>query len=360
MKKILTWLLVASTLIVTACAPTPVAAPVYTIVPSESEAVKKEIPPEPAAAPDWYEVKKGDTLATIALRYDLDYREIARWNNLRNPNLIKPGQQLRLFASANDPVVATVVKQKVPTLQPLRPSADNSANTTSTPTTAAQSSGTIAAPTIERQSTVIGSDAAVSKAPAAGTAPYKSKPQAIKYAYSKKLLTTLQNDWDNTNAPRASTPPPPPPPKKVTAKASAPKVVAKPDSTKAGGKTRQRYGIVWGMPSTGAAINGYNSRSKGIDFTGNKGDPIHAAADGVVIYVGTGVKSYGRLIILRHEGGYLTAYAHNNTILVKENQEVARGSKIATMGDSGSEKVLLHFEVRKGGKPLDPKFVLPK
>lgn len=97
-----------------------------------------------------------------------------------------------------------------------------------------------------------------------------------------------------------------------------------------------------------------------MDFVGERGAPIYAAADGEVIYVGTGVKSYGRMVIIKHPNDYLTAYAHVDEVFVKESDRVLRGGKVAGMGDSGAESVMLHFEVRKVGKPIDPRQVLPQ
>jgi lipoprotein NlpD len=94
-------------------------------------------------------------------------------------------------------------------------------------------------------------------------------------------------------------------------------------------------------------------------LTGKAGDPVYAAADGRVMYAGSGLRGYGNLVILKHNNTYLTAYAHNQTLLVKEDQTVKRGQKIAEMGSSDAERVQLHFEIRKLGKPIDPARVLP-
>jgi lipoprotein NlpD len=101
------------------------------------------------------------------------------------------------------------------------------------------------------------------------------------------------------------------------------------------------------------------ARSKGLIFTGKAGDPVFAAGDGRVIYVGSGVRGYGNLVIVKHNNTYLTAYAHNQSLLVKEDQVVRRGQKIAEMGSSDAERVQLHFEIRRLGKPVDPARLLP-
>jgi lipoprotein NlpD len=102
-----------------------------------------------------------------------------------------------------------------------------------------------------------------------------------------------------------------------------------------------------------------DQRNKGLDFAGKPGDPVLAVADGRVVYAGSGLRGYGNLVIIKHNNTYLTAYAHNQTLLVKEEQSVKRGQKIAEMGATDAERVLLHFEIRKQGKPIDPARLLP-
>jgi lipoprotein NlpD len=100
-------------------------------------------------------------------------------------------------------------------------------------------------------------------------------------------------------------------------------------------------------------------RNKGLDIGGKAGDPVLAAADGRVVYAGAGLRGYGNLIILKHNNTYLSAYAHNQTLLVKEDQMVRKGQKIAEMGSSDADRVKLHFEIRRQGKPVDPARYLP-
>lgn len=118
--------------------------------------------------------------------------------------------------------------------------------------------------------------------------------------------------------------------------------------------------IAWIWPSNGALIAGFDeAKSKGLKIAGKLGDPVVAAADGRVVYAGSGLRGYGNLIILKHNETYLTAYAHNQTLLVKEDQTVRKGQRIADMGSSDADKVMLHFEVRRQGKPVDPAKYLP-
>ncbi len=116
--------------------------------------------------------------------------------------------------------------------------------------------------------------------------------------------------------------------------------------------------LIW--PASGAVISGFDEvKNKGVDIGGAAGDPVLAAADGRVVYVGSSLRGYGNLIILKHNNTYLTAYAHNQALLVKEDQTVRKGQKIAEMGNSDADRVKLHFEVRRQGKPVDPAKYLP-
>jgi lipoprotein NlpD len=116
----------------------------------------------------------------------------------------------------------------------------------------------------------------------------------------------------------------------------------------------------WIWPSSGVVVAGFDElKNKGLDIGGAAGDPVLAAADGRVVYAGAGLRGYGNLIILKHNNTYLTAYAHNQTLLIKEDQSVRKGQKIAEMGSSDADRVKLHFEVRKQGKPVDPTKYLP-
>lgn len=117
--------------------------------------------------------------------------------------------------------------------------------------------------------------------------------------------------------------------------------------------------INWGWPSDGKIIQGFNSSTKGIDLEGATGDPVHAAADGKVMYAGNGVRGLGNLILLGHSDGFITAYAHNQELLVETGQEVKKGAKIATVGQSDTSSPRLHFEVRRRGTPVDPLSYLP-
>jgi len=116
----------------------------------------------------------------------------------------------------------------------------------------------------------------------------------------------------------------------------------------------------WIWPASGAVIAAFDDvKNKGVDLGGKLGDPVLAVADGRVVYVGAGLRGYGNLVILKHDNVFLHAYAHSRTLLVKEDQSVLKGQKIAEMGSSDADRVKLHFEVRRQGKPVDPLKYLP-
>jgi len=118
--------------------------------------------------------------------------------------------------------------------------------------------------------------------------------------------------------------------------------------------------VNWAWPAAGPVTTGFDeARNKGLALTGKAGDPVLAAADGRVVYAGSGLRGYGNLVIVKHNATYLSAYAHNQSLLVKEDQVVRRGQKIAEMGSSDADRVQLHFEIRRQGKPIDPARLLP-
>ncbi|NUF77853.1 peptidoglycan DD-metalloendopeptidase family protein [Snodgrassella sp. ESL0323] len=125
------------------------------------------------------------------------------------------------------------------------------------------------------------------------------------------------------------------------------------------GGVRSVSGVEWQRPTSGNILQGYGGSSKGIDYGGNAGQPILAAASGKVVYAGNGLRGYGNLIIVQHNQTYLTAYGNNQNILVKEGQQVKRGQQIATMGNTDAKRTQLHFELRENGQPQDPNRFLP-
>jgi lipoprotein NlpD len=146
-----------------------------------------------------------------------------------------------------------------------------------------------------------------------------------------------------------------PPAAQQPATPSVPAVTAPPATARASDANL----INWNWPAQGSISQQFNTSSKGIDIAGKPGDPVLAAADGKVMYSGNGVRGLGNLVIINHSNGFITAYAHNQELLVKTGQEVKRGAKIATVGQSDTSSPMLHFEIRRQGTPVDPLQYLP-
>jgi lipoprotein NlpD len=134
----------------------------------------------------------------------------------------------------------------------------------------------------------------------------------------------------------------------------------KPDAAPTPAPSAPDDGLGFAWPASGSVVAGFDeAKNKGLDIAGKAGDPVLAAADGLVVYAGAGLRGYGNLIILKHNNTFLTAYAHNQALLVKEDQKVRKGQKIAEMGKTDADRVKLHFEIRRQGKPVDPAKYLP-
>ncbi len=287
--------------------------------------------PEPEVRPQTYTVKRGDTLYKIALDNGLDYRELATWNGIDNVNLIREGQTLRLAAPGETAPAAAGV-----TTMPLR-----------------------SAPPL------VSGDARPPPSPPAtplvvpgarNTDNYKTQPKAVKEPYSEQALRDVQRM-------AAAAPPPPPapepaPPPVVARVEPKPEPKPVPPSPQAANDDDK---LAWMWPATGKLVTGgsENPNLKGIDIAGRAGQPVVASASGKVVYAGTGIRGYGKLVIVKHNATWLSAYAHNREILVKEGQQVAKGQPIAEMGNTDADQVMLHFEIRRNGTPVDPLKFLP-
>lgn len=262
-----------------------------------------------------YTVKKGDTLYSIALDHGQDYKDIAAWNNLDNPGLIKIGQALRVAPQDASSAPVAIVK-------PITSSAP-----------------------IEIKP--ITSDKAPSNA-AGNPDSLKREPKGGTIAYSEAAWTAAQQGGSG-DKPVAAEPAPSPVP------ATAPKELAAPEKSTVAGND-----VEWQWPANGKLLAPFvEGGSKGMDIAGKTGDPVLAAAGGVVSYAGSGLRGYGSLVVLRHNATWLSVYAHNSKILVKEKQTVTRGQKIAEMGSTDADSPRLHFEIRQQGKPVDPQKILP-
>jgi lipoprotein NlpD len=280
---------------------------------------------ETEARPQTYTVKRGDTLHQIAMDNGLDYRELAAWNNLENPNVIRVGQVLRLAASieGGTPPTATGV-----TTAPLRVPPPVVAEGKSAPP-----------PVVARAGDNV-----------------KSAPKALKEPYSEQAvreLTAAGATVATATPPSAPSDGIPVAPSRPDAKGEA----ARPPLGNNGDDDR----LDWAWPAKGKLVGAFSETAnlKGIDIAGTAGEPVLASAPGRIVYAGTGLRGYGKLIIIKHNNIYLSAYAHNREILVKEGQQVAKGQKIAEMGNTDADQVKLHFEIRRLGKPMDPVRYLP-
>lgn len=273
------------------------------------------------SGPGYYSVKRGDTLYRIALENGQDYRDIAAWNNLVNASSIKEGQVLRVAPPGG---------------------VDNTASVVSKPITTG--------PVVEARSLDQPSAAHVATA-SSQSGSLKREPKVGKEPYSDEAYSRLSKSGESakTTSPVAVAPAEIKPEPKPEPKPEAVAVVSGPDD------------VPWMWPVSGKVAAPFSeSGNKGLDFAGKSGDSVLAAGEGKVVYAGAGLRGYGELVIVKHNATYLSAYAHNRKILVKEGQQVSRGQKIAEMGDTGADSVKLHFEIRKQGKPVDPAQFLPK
>ena len=260
-----------------------------------------------ARGPETYTVKSGDTLYSIALNNGVDHKELAAWNNLADPTLIRPGQALTLRPPASP---APAPAQAAVLVQPA------------------------IAPGAVEVRPLGGEPRPRTEAPRVVPELLKTGPKAVKLPYSEENLAMLQRQS-----------PPPLKPEPGTELQSPP-----PDEADS---------VAWIWPATGRVLAGFSeATNKGLDIVGKIGDPVYASASGRVVFSGT-ARGYGKLVIIKHNETYLSAYAHNSNVLVKEGQNVVRGQKIAEIGDTDTPQAKLHFEIRRQGKPVDPLKFLP-
>ncbi|MEO6031472.1 MAG: peptidoglycan DD-metalloendopeptidase family protein, partial [Burkholderiaceae bacterium] len=220
----------------------------------------------------------GDTLIRVGLENGQNWRDLVKWNNLDNPNVVEVGQVLRVIPPGVDPNGASA-----------------------RPITSAK----VEVRPLDAKSTSASAASAPAAAPASAATPAVTAP--------------------------------------------APPVARSGDDD-----------INWAWPAAGKVLSPFDeNKTKGLAIGGKAGDPVYAAADGRVVYAGAGLRGYGNLVIIKHNTTYLTAYAHNRALLVKDDQAVRRGQQIAEMGSTDSDHVNLHFEIRRQGKPIDPAKLLP-
>ncbi len=228
---------------------------------------------ENSGKPGFYTIKPGDTMIRIGLETGQNWKDLVKWNNLDNPNVIEVGQVLRVVPPGSDTGV---------TARPITP------------------------PKIETRP--------LDAKTAAGAA--SAVPSGAASAAVGSTVPLAPRDADDD--------------------------------------------VNWQWPAAGTLLASFEEgKSKGLAIGGKLGDPVLAAAEGRVVYAGSGLRGYGNLVILKHNNTYLTAYAHNQQLMVKEDQNVRRGQKIAEMGSTDADRVQLHFEIRRQGKPIDPAKLLP-
>ena len=264
-------------------------------------------PATPQIAPSTnglHTVQRGDTLYAIAFANGLDYREIAIWNQLESADRILVGQVLRLTPPAGAVEIKPLDDEPAPSARPL------------------------------------------------ADAPLLREPQA-------QLLVYSEANWAQVSGARPATP--------AASACGRPRARCIGACRASGAKPAVAAPAAsasvdtWLWPVDGKVIGRFGAAGgKGIDIAGSRNTPVQAVASGKVVYSGSGLRGYGRLLIVKHAGEFLSAYAHNETILVKEGDMVTAGQKIALMGDSDADRVELHFEIRRYGKPLDPLTYLPE
>ena len=263
-----------------------------------------------------YKVNKGDTMFLIAYLTGMDVKDLASMNNMKEPYSLSVGQTLKISNCSTKTVTTTV---PVKTTAPAAPAAPAEPEVTYTP----GANGT----QIGSDGTVIGP---IKSGVATGGA---STPVFTNNTPSTPVTTTTQVETTNNTPVNAN-------------------VVAPVASN-----------VAWQWPTQGNVIQGFSNSdggNKGIDISGSRGQAVKAAASGRVVYAGNALRGYGNLIIIKHNDDFLSAYAHNDKILVSDQQEVKAGQEIAKMGSTGTNAVKLHFEIRYKGKSVDPVRYLPR
>jgi len=295
-----------------------------------------------------YRVVRGDTLYAIAFKHGVDYRDLAAWNGIPAPYTIFTGQELRLNAPVASARVQAPARPEAAPVIASRPAAPLPEPAPGSAVTAGISEQPVAAPASAFEDV---------PPPTPASAAQAEKPPAQASSAAMPGVTP----------PPIKTVEETPPPKHVVETPVTPKPVVpapKPPEIAHAENTPELSsgGVTWRWPSDGKVIAAYVSGEptrQGVDISGKAGDPVHAAADGEVVYSGNGLIGYGELIIVKHNASFLSAYGHNRARLVKEGDKVKAGQAIAEMGSSASSRDELHFEIRKNGKPVNPLEYLP-
>ena len=287
-------------------------APVHSIGKPETTVPAREPKPKPGAELEReYLVARGDTVYSIAWRHGVDYRALARFNSIRDPFTIYPGQRLRIPGPGD--AAAPASKAGAAVVGPAGPAVVSTRGT-----------GAHDAP-LPRPVPLPGpSSTTKAKSPTPAPVPASKAPAGPQPGVGPETAASSTS---------ATVPP------------LATRVVA---------------GLSWSRPTRGKAVGRFGrGGNKGVDIAGEFEQPIRAASRGRVVYAGSGLVGYGKLVIVKHNNRLLSAYAHNERLQVKEGDDVKRGQHIADMGRSAKGRTILHFEIRRDGKPVDPLRYLP-
>ncbi|WP_308431475.1 peptidoglycan DD-metalloendopeptidase family protein [Chitinilyticum piscinae] len=276
-------------------APVSTPAPVVTPAPVRAQSIQSDVART-------YTVQRGDTLYKIAREQGVPAKELVTLNNLANMDDIKAGQVLKISAASAGTKVA-VAASPTPV-----------AEVKSYPRAVRQPYSASAAESVQAN----------------------SEGQSV--AVKQQSVTVDETKPKTASAVRASA-------------VSASKIAEKQASASS---AASEASIDWGRPTAGKVSNGFTEERKGIDIAGKMGQSVVASAGGKVVYAGSGLRGYGKMVIVQHGNGYLSTYAHNSKLLVKEGDLVKKGEKIAEMGNTDSDETKLHFEIRRFGKPVDP------
>jgi len=264
-----------------------------------------------------YVVQRRDTLYSIAVSHGIPLSELAKWNNISDPNSIEPGQTISLSIPSTKQVQPSVYPLGQPVISAIEPS--------------------LAEP-VE---------------PIAIDDQIKREPKGLKLPYSGQTLAEMQYMANMpTTMPSMNQRP-------ATNKAARIEIAPQPVSAIVRPPLQNSANIEWIWPAPGKLLEGFSKDSKGVRISGQSGQAVLASASGEVVYSGDGLRGYGKLIIIKHNNKFLSAYAYNSLLLVKEGDRVVKGQKIAEMGNTDTDTVKLHFEIREQGKPVDPLKYLP-
>jgi lipoprotein NlpD len=311
-----------------------------TSTPRATPRVTPRPPAKPVAIPEEARVtvRAGETLYGISRRYGLTVAQVAAWNDLAAPYTLHVGQTLRLRAPATAVATTTTPTPGVPTTLPPEP--------TTTPT-----------PFVTAKPPIVAPASPATPVATAPTPPATTPKPPVESAPSSAPPVV------GAPTPPGTTPPPVTPPAVQPPATSTPSPVVATPATPPRPMPPITGGPKWQWPTRGSIVGRFvpgDQTRQGIDIAGQSGQRVDAAADGVEVYSGAGLVGYGELVIVKHNDEWLSAYAHNRRRLVAEGTKVRAGDAIAEMGRSGAIRDMLHFEIRRNGKPVDPLAFLPR